>query len=147
MRAWCAAACVSPRSDAAAHRFLADTFAADVAPLRLTDPRFYHLDTCFCPLPGGCLLWYPPAFDAQGRAEVERRVPAALRLALSEDAACAFACNAVCAGRTVIMHPPPPQAQDTLSRWLAGHGFALRTTPMTEFLKAGGSSKCLTLAL
>ena len=30
---------------------------------RMTDPRFYHLDTCFCPLNDRLAIWYPYAFD------------------------------------------------------------------------------------
>ena len=29
----------------------------------LVDQRFYHLDTCFVPLPDGRAIYYPPAFD------------------------------------------------------------------------------------
>ena len=135
------------RTVPAAHAHLADVFGAEVVPLGLEDPRFYHLDTCFCPLPDGHLLWYPPAFDDAGRAEVERRVPASRRLAVSEEAACGFACNAVCVGRTLVMHSLPPDARALIEAWLAARGFALRTTPLGEFLKAGGSAKCLTLAV
>ncbi len=135
------------RSDLRAHEFLADTFSAEVVSLHLTDPRFYHLDTCFCPLPGGYLLWYPPALDAASRAEVETRVPAARRLAVPEEAALAFACNAVSVEQTVVMHVLPDQSRALVAHWLEERGFALRTTPLDEFLKAGGSAKCLTLDL
>src|SRR5262245_50919835 len=40
------------RSSLQAHRELADILGLEVIPLRLVDERFYHLDTCFCPLPG-----------------------------------------------------------------------------------------------
>jgi len=133
------------RSDVGAHQVLADTFQAEVVSLRLADPRFYHLDTCFCPLPDGYLLWHPAAFDRQSQAQVARRVPAERRLAVSEEAACAFACNAVCVGRTIVMHTLPAGVHETLTHWLTARSFALRTTPLGEFLKAGGSAKCLTL--
>ena len=28
----------------------------------LVDPRFYHIDTCFCPLDDGRVMFYPGAF-------------------------------------------------------------------------------------
>jgi N-dimethylarginine dimethylaminohydrolase len=34
-------------------------FGERVVGLELATPRFYHLDTCFCPLAGGKLLYYP----------------------------------------------------------------------------------------
>jgi len=44
------------RSELDAHPLLAHWLGLEVISLRLTDPRFYHLDTCFCPLEGGFLL-------------------------------------------------------------------------------------------
>lgn len=115
----------------------------EVVPLRLTDPRFYHLDTCLCPLSGGHLMYFPAAFDAAANAAIEARVPAALRIAVDEADAMAFACNAVNLGDTVIVN----RASDALAGQLARNGYRLRATPLDEFLKAGGSAKCLTLRL
>jgi len=131
------------RSDAAAHPFLAETFGAEVVPLALADPRFYHLDTCLCPLPGGYLLWYPPAFDAASQQRVMERVPAEKRLAVSEPDAVAFACNAVSVGDAVVLNDASPE----LEGWLSERGFTTHRTPLTEFMKSGGSAKCLTLHL
>ena len=111
--------------------------------LKLVDTRFYHLDTCFCPLEGGFLLYYPPAFDDDSRAEIERRVPAARRIAIAEEDALAFACNAVGIDSTVIVNRATP----ALARTLARDGFEVVQTPLSEFMKAGGSAKCLTLRL
>jgi len=44
------------------HPYLAKWLDIEVLSLRLMDERFYHLDTCFCPLNGGYLLYYPQAF-------------------------------------------------------------------------------------
>jgi N-dimethylarginine dimethylaminohydrolase len=43
-----------------------------VLPLELVNPRFYHLDTCFCPLAPGEALYYPDAFDAYGQRVLQR---------------------------------------------------------------------------
>src|SRR5207244_1374145 len=53
------------RSSLDAHRYLADVLDIEVVPLHLVDARFYHLDTCFCPLPGGRVVSYPDAFDTE----------------------------------------------------------------------------------
>ncbi len=45
-------------------------FGRGVVPLELASPRFYHLDTCFCPLTGGEVLYYPPAFTPAALAEI-----------------------------------------------------------------------------
>ena len=72
--------------------------------MRLIDPRFYHLDTCFCPLEEGWLLYYPQAFDAYSNRLIEQRVPAEKRMAISEADAVRFACNAVNIGRQIFVN-------------------------------------------
>jgi N-dimethylarginine dimethylaminohydrolase len=131
------------RSELAAHPLLAEALAVEVLSLRLMDERFYHLDTCFCPLSDGTLLYYPPAFDFYSNRLIETRVPAAKRLVVGETDALAFACNAVNVGRSVILN----QASDALRQQLESRGYSVLETPLTEFLKAGGAAKCLTLRL
>ena len=131
------------RSISAAREVLAERLGADVVTLKLVDQRFYHLDTCFCPLDGGYLLYYPPAFDEPSRAAIEKRVPAARRIAIGEEDALAFACNAVNIDTTVIVN----RATAGFVKALAGKGFEVVQTPLSEFMKAGGSAKCLTLRL
>ena len=63
------------RSELAAHPQLAEWLNIEVISLRLIDPRFYHLDTCFCPLEGGWLLYYPAAFDAYSNRLIEQKGP------------------------------------------------------------------------
>ena len=36
----------------------------------LTDPKFYHLDTCFAPVDETTALWYTPAFSEATKMEV-----------------------------------------------------------------------------
>ena len=131
------------RTDAAAADIIASLFDVDVVPLQLANPRFYHLDTCLCPLEGGVLLYYPDAFDRASQERIAALVPPELRIAVDAADAAAFACNAVNCGRHVIMS----QASDTLAGKLAAHGYLLHQTPLSEFMKAGGSAKCLTLKL
>lgn len=131
------------RSDGAAAALLAKIFDCEVVSIRLVDSRFYHLDTCLCPLGGGWLMYYPPAFDAASTAAIERRVPAEKRIAVDTADALQFACNAVELDATIIMNGATPQLQTRLRR----AGFTPVLTPLSEFLKAGGTAKCLTLKL
>ena len=62
------------RSDAPVHEELSRRLRAEVLPVELADRRFYHLDTCFCPLDGRSALWFPPAFDRYGRAVLKRLI-------------------------------------------------------------------------
>lgn len=131
------------RTRAAAGVLLHGALGVDTVPLRLIDPHFYHLDTCFCPLDGGSLLYYPAAFDAASRAEIERRVPAAQRIAVSAEDAADFACNAVSIDRLVVLNHASAQLAESLAR----AGYQLKEVELTEFMKAGGAAKCLTLRL
>lgn len=129
------------RSELDSHPYLAKWLDIEVLSLRLMDERFYHLDTCFCPLSDGYLLYYPPAFDSYSNRLIEMRVPEAKRIVVEEPDAVNFACNAVNVDRTIIMN----KASDELKQRLADVGFQVIETPLTEFLKAGGAAKCLTL--
>jgi N-dimethylarginine dimethylaminohydrolase len=109
--------------------------------MELVDPYYYHLDTCFCPLAPGVAIYFPPAFDEYGQQAltqlVDRLIP------VREDEARRFACNAVVVGRTVITNVGCTQ----LHQELRALDFEPRETPLDEFVKAGGSAKCLTLRL
>jgi N-dimethylarginine dimethylaminohydrolase len=131
------------RSIQAASETLAERMKLEVEMLKLVDQRFYHLDTCFCPLEGGFAMYYPPAFDEASRAAIERRVPAERRIAVGEEDALAFACNAVNIDSVVVVN----RATSAFTKALSRHGFEVVQTPLSEFMKAGGSAKCLTLRL
>ncbi len=129
------------RSELDSHPYLAKWLDIEVLSLRLIDERFYHLDTCFCPLVDGYLLYYPPAFDAYSNRLIEMRVAASKRIPLTEADAVNFASNAVNINRIVVMN----KASEPLKEHLGELGFQIIETPLTEFLKAGGAAKCLTL--
>jgi lysine-ketoglutarate reductase/saccharopine dehydrogenase-like protein (TIGR00300 family) len=129
------------RSELDSHAYLAKWLDIEVLSLKLVDQRFYHLDTCFCPLTGGYLLYYPAAFDTYSNRLIELRVPPELRIAIDEVDAIQFACNAVNVDQTIVLN----QASDRLKQQLGDRGFTVVETPLTEFLKAGGAAKCLTL--
>jgi lysine-ketoglutarate reductase/saccharopine dehydrogenase-like protein (TIGR00300 family) len=129
------------RSELDSHPYLAKWLDIEVISLRLMDERFYHLDTCFCPLSNGYLLYYPGAFDSYSNRVIEMRVAPEKRIAIAEADAVNFACNAVNIDSIVIMN----KASKSLKSRLAEVDFQVIETPLTEFLKAGGAAKCLTL--
>lgn len=111
--------------------------------LRLIDPRFYHLDTCFCPLSDGWLMYYPPAFDDRSQELIGALAPAEKRIEVGERDALSFACNAVEAAGHVFTN----DCSEGLRARLSAAGFTPIVTPLSEFMKAGGGAKCLTLAV
>jgi N-dimethylarginine dimethylaminohydrolase len=131
------------RSDIRSYERLSDIFGVEIIPVELVDGRFYHLDTCFCPLSGGELLYYPSAFDRYAQAVIAERLPADRLLPVPEMDALRFACNAVCVGKDVVLPSGCPDAE----RALRERGYETHAVELDEFMKSGGSAKCLTLAL
>lgn len=104
--------------------------------LRLVDPYFYHLDTCFCPLARDYALIYPDAFEKVDLPELKL-------LVVPKDEAAHFACNAVCVDDNVVIPSGCPET----AKMLEAADFTVYDTEMTEFIKAGGACKCLTLRI
>ena len=131
------------RTEIEAHAEISDFFDTEVVSIRLTDDRFYHIDTCFCPLTGGFLMYHPPAFDFNSRIAIESRVAPQKRIVVDTEDAGNFACNAVNIGNQVFLN----KASGALKSQLTQVGFKVHEIELSEFLKAGGSAKCLTLKL
>ncbi|MFO0863471.1 MAG: arginine deiminase-related protein [Gemmataceae bacterium] len=129
------------RSDVRGHQNLGEAIGCRVLPMELVDPRFYHLDTCFCPIAPGYAIWFPGAFDRYGRKVIETHIP--YRIEVAEDEAVRFACNAVVIGKTVVMNAGSDKLAAALGEW----GYAVRFCELDEFIKSGGSAKCLTIRL
>lgn len=106
----------------------------------LVDSRFYHIDTCFCPLNAKQAIWWPGAFSQTSQKKMHEAIEL---FAVPEEEAARFACNAVVVGKQVILPWGCPQTQEQLEKW----GYTVHSCDMSEFLKAGGACKCLTLAL
>lgn len=131
------------RSDAAVPGLLHEMLGRETLALNLVDPRFYHLDTCLCPLEGGFLMYFPGAFDEKSRALIDRFVSPDQQIAVDEADALNFCCNAVDLAPHILMNA----ASDGLQNRLRRAGFTPVITPLSEFMKSGGAAKCLTLKL
>lgn len=130
-----------PRSDAAAGPVLSDLLRCPVRSVELVDERLYHVDLTFCPLDDRHAICAPLGWDAYGRAVVTDLVPEPLWL--EDEEALSFCANSVVVGTNMVMPVVPPR----VGRILEGWGFSVVETPVSEFLKAGGGCRCLTLAL
>jgi N-dimethylarginine dimethylaminohydrolase len=129
------------RSDIQSHRLVGEMLSRLVISVELVDPRFYHLDTCFCPLPDGGAFWFPAAFDEYGQSAIRQHV--GKMIDVSEDEAAHFSCNAVVLDHNIVL----PEGAPKLVQQLTERGYTCHPLPMTEFLKAGGACKCLTMFL
>lgn len=131
------------RTAHASHAKLAAMLGVEVTSLRLVDSRFYHLDTCFAPLPDGSVLYFPEAFDTSSLQAIEAFYAPDQRIPVSEGDALRFACNAVTLGHTIVLNQVSPKLEGELK----AREFYVLQTPLDEFLKAGGAAKCLVLQL
>lgn len=131
------------RTCRAAHSHVADAWHVPAHSLHLIDPRFYHLDTCFAPLAGGSILYYPPAFDDASRKLIGGAFPSEKRIAVSEEDATRMACCALNIGRTVFTG----EISRELAQRLFDAGYDVVQLELGEFIKGGGGARSLALRL
>ena len=110
--------------------------------LELVDPRWYHLDTAFCPLPQGQAIAYEKAFARKSVGALDDAFGANI-IWVAETDARNFACNAISIGRSIIMHSASAELKFTLKQ----RGLEVIESDVSEFIKAGGACKCLTLEI
>jgi N-dimethylarginine dimethylaminohydrolase len=129
------------RTDRASHELVRDALDVEVVSLELVDPSFYHLDTCFCPLSKDVVMFAPEAFSATSAKLIRRMVRHVIEVPTS--VALDFVCNGVTIGDQVVSST----GLENLAEDLHHAGFRTTSLPMTEFMKAGGGVRCLSLFL
>jgi N-dimethylarginine dimethylaminohydrolase len=118
-------------------------FSRETTALELVSPRFYHLDVCFCPLSGGEIFYYPPAFSAASLAAIRDVVaPEDLIEATDEDAR-RFNVNAVNIDDRLVMAKASPE----LVARLAERGYRVSQVDVLPFIMSGGGAYCMALRL
>jgi N-dimethylarginine dimethylaminohydrolase len=132
-----------PRSNRLGLEAVAAAFGQETVALELATAQFYHLDTCFCPLPGGEVLYYPPAFTPAGVAAIKERVAPDDLLEASDEDAARFCVNAVAWDRAIVM----AEAADRLRGRLTERGYRLTEINLAPFILSGGGAYCMTLRL
>lgn len=125
------------RTCRSSHAHVAEAWGVPVHSLQLVDPRFYHLDTCFAPLAGGSLLYYPGAFDAESREAIEAVFPQEKRVMVSEADATRMACCALNLGRLIFTG----EISSTLAGELFDRGFDVMQLELGEFIKGGARAR------
>jgi N-dimethylarginine dimethylaminohydrolase len=128
------------RSDIYSHRWVAEQLGSPVLSLELVDGRWYHVDTAFFSPEPGLAVYYPGAFDTYARRVLEANFET---IEVVENEAHRFACNSVVVGKNIVM----PSGCPVLRAAMEERGYTVHPVEMSEFLKAGGAAKCLTLFL
>jgi N-dimethylarginine dimethylaminohydrolase len=127
------------RSDRGALEHVSTLLDLELHAFQLAAP-FYHFDVCFAPIDERTALYYPGAFSAQGRQQLARLVPRLI--AVDEREAKALACNSVSVHGTVVMSTTQAPR---VAELLCAAGKRVVALEVSEFHKAGGGVKCLTL--
>jgi ornithine aminotransferase len=131
------------RSSRDIFRTIEALFGVPAIALELVDPRFYHLDTCFCVLSGGDVLWYPKAFSESAADAVREIVGEDRLIEATDDDAFHLGVNSVCLGRDVVMCHASAGTQSELG----ARGYRVHIVPLESFNRSGGAAYCLTLRL
>nr|WP_310315091.1 dimethylargininase [Saccharothrix longispora] len=129
------------RTDPLAHSEAQEVLGVPVVSLRLTDPRYYHLDVALFVLADDLVAYYPDAFSPGTRQVLRRLFPDAV-IATEADAAC-LGLNAVSDGRNVVL----PVEATHLADQVARRGFEPHFVDISELRKSGGGPKCCTMEL
>ena len=127
-----------------------------IVPLKLVSPQFYHLDLAFhYSRSANAILYCPQAFDEYELRRIEKINARKFELYPEDitqkldDGSFNFLLNAVYLGKTEIFpwsvrHSEFPQK---VTAFLETNGIEVVTINLSEFSKAGGSARCLTLFL
>ena len=129
------------RSDIQTHQQISQIINREVISLELVNSEFYHLDTCFCPLGDNAALYYPGAFDEYGNKVIKNMIPNLIPV--SENDARKFCCNAMVIDKKIIAN----EMSKTLRNQLSNSGFKIIEMGTDNFMKAGGSIKCMSLII
>lgn len=127
------------RTDRDAYEALSEQLDVRIIALSLTDPAFYHLDTCFSVLDRSSVLIYPGAFGEDALALIHHFFDTVVS-APEDEAREQFACNAHCPDQSHVFIQEG--CDETISR-LRDAGFHPVELDTSEFLKSGGSVFCM----
>jgi arginine dihydrolase len=122
---------------------LAEVFDVPIITLEIQDSRFYHLDTCFCPIDEETVLLYPAAFSEEGLSLIRRLFPRIVE-ANQYDTAEKLACNAAAfLGKYIFIQ----RGASNVTTRLRELEYEVIEVETGEFLKSGGSVFCMKSAL
>ncbi|OGR86656.1 MAG: hypothetical protein A3J74_10205 [Elusimicrobia bacterium RIFCSPHIGHO2_02_FULL_57_9] len=131
------------RSQPEAYEEVARAFEAPVILLKLVNERFFHLDTCFCPLTPEAVLIYPSAFDGESLELILKIFPVVLT-ASELEAIRSMACNAaVIDSNTAILQ----KGAAGVTSHMQAMGLKVVEVDSSEYIKSGGSVYCVKMFL
>ena len=131
-----------PRSDLIARDYIEDIIGKEVISLELIDPYFYHLDTCFGPLNDSVVVINEKAFTEKSLITIYDKFRTVITTNKKDNSV--LGCNLVVVEDCALLGKG---ISEDLKREIAKYKFKIIETDMSEFLKGGGSVKCLALEI
>jgi N-dimethylarginine dimethylaminohydrolase len=129
------------RTDLKALEIIAAKSRLNLYSLNLKDPKFYHLDTCFCRVSDTQAIYYPDAFEL---GEVQKLKGVLDLIPVSQRDAELFICNSMLVNGILLI----PSSKSSIARILRNkYGIKTCMVNVSEFLKSGGSIQCLSLKI
>lgn len=119
---------------------LESILATSIIPLQLTDPYFYHLDTCFAPISESIAIINPSAFTDYALKILEQNFSTLLYTNEQDNAV--LGCNIIVHNRNIVVSSG---ISESLKSGLKQLGYTVLETPMSQYIKGGGSVKCCCL--
>lgn len=129
---------VGNRSNGLRNEVLAHYLQRDIIPLHLDNKDFFHLDTCMAYVSDSLVIMHPDAISSESRKDVEKRVCV---LYIDDNEIYNFAANIVRINNNIVIQRGNPKIIKKLSKL----GFNIIEVDTSEFMKGGGSCKCLSL--
>jgi N-dimethylarginine dimethylaminohydrolase len=130
------------RTDISSHHHVGKIMEISYSSLELVDPHFYHLDTCLQYIDDiNLIIYYPSAFSPESVKKIEGLPSEILRL--SGEDAFSFVCNSICISRNLLLY----ECSKTVADNLKEYGLNVISIDTSEFMKSGGSVRCMILAL
>ncbi len=130
------------RSSLAAHKEVSRILEKEVITLELINPNFYHMDTCLAYFDyADTVIYYPKAFSSESCELIKTEFKNIIEI--NDDEAFKYACNSISVNDNIIINKDCPQTHEQLKKY----NYNIHTLNTSEFLKSGGSIKCMTLIL
>lgn len=130
------------RSQKEALPYLQDILPLPIIDLALTNPYFYHLDTCFAPLSQDAVIINPAAFPQESLKKIRQYFSFVIETDEKDNTH--MACNLVVVGKTIVVGKG---ISKNLRKKCENIGFTVLEINMSEYLKGGGSIKCVSFEI
>jgi N-dimethylarginine dimethylaminohydrolase len=110
----------------------------EIIQLELINPKFYHLDTALQYIGDDGFLVAKNAFSENSLKELEKY---GNLIHLSQEDSDAFCANCIIFEKNIVMSNPSKELEEKLKKF----GFTVLKNNMSEFLKSGGTIRCVSL--